>query len=81
MRPKATIVCECGCIFEVDYQNSTPDNSPICPQCQRQMDKESWKSLRDIMARYNDFSQHMVKWSLERQEPRMEVPAITVQTF
>ena len=81
MNVKATIACECGCIFEADFQNSALGNAPICPQCQKQMDEKSWESLRNIMAQYVDFNQHMVKWNLERQEPRMEVAAITAKTL
>ena len=81
MQVKATITCECGCIFEAEFQNSKLENAPVCPQCKKQMDSKSWESLRDLMARYADFNHHIVKWSLERQEPRMEVPAITVRTL
>lgn len=43
--------------------------------------KQSWASLRDIMSRTSDFNQHIIKWNLERGEPRMLVPAITARTL
>lgn len=81
MCPKATISCSCGCMFYADYQGSSKSNSPKCPQCGAVMDKASWKTLIDAMAYLSDYNQHMVKWNLERGEPRMLVPSITVSTL
>lgn len=78
---QATISCECGCIFEAEFQKSSAENPPVCPQCKKQMDKQLWASLRDIMSRTSDFNQHIIKWNLERGEPRMLVPAITARTL
>ena len=78
---QATISCECGCIFEAEFQKSSAENPPVCPQCKKQMDKQSWASLREIMSRTSDFNQHIIKWNLERGEPRMLVPAITARTL
>ena len=78
---QATISCECGCIFDTESQKSSVENPPVCPQCKKKMDKQSWESLRDIMSRTSDFNQHIIKWNLERGEPRMLVPAITARTL
>lgn len=78
---QATISCECGCIFDTEFQKSSAEKPPVCPQCKKQMDQQSWESLRDIMSRTSDFNQHIIKWNLERGEPRMLVPAITVRTL
>lgn len=78
---QATITCDCGCVFESEFQNSEHDKAPICPQCGKQMNQVSWESLRTIMAELGDFNQHILKWSLEHNEPRMFVPAITVRTL
>ncbi len=81
MNAKSTISCECGCLFEISFQKSSNDTPPKCPQCNRIMNDTSWNSLRNIMAELADFNQHILKWSSERNEPKMIVPAITVQTF
>lgn len=81
MYVQATISCKCGCIFEEEFQESSLDSPPKCPQCGQIMDKASWESLRDVMARFGDFNHHVIKWHLERQEPLMQVPAITVRTL
>ena len=78
---QATISCECGCIFDTEFQKSSVENPPVCPQCKKKMEKQSWESLRDIMSRTSDFNQHIIKWNLERGEPRMLVPAITARTL
>lgn len=78
---QATISCECGCIFDTEFQKSSVENPPVCPQCKKKMDKQSWESLRDIMSRTSDFNQHIIKWNLERGEPRMLVPTITARTL
>lgn len=81
MYVQATVNCECGCIFEVEYQGSSYENSPICPDCLKKMDAASWKTLRDAMGYLNDFNQHIVKWSTEHGEPRMQAPALTVRSL
>lgn len=81
MYPKATISCECGCMFESDFQKSSPERPPCCPQCNAVMDMESWKSLRETMSGLADFNYHILKWHEERKEPKMLVPAITVSTL
>lgn len=81
MYPKATIVCSCGCMFESNFQKSSLDNPPRCPQCGTVMDESSWKSLRTTMAEFADFNQHILKWNYERNEPKMIVPVITVSTL
>jgi hypothetical protein len=78
---QATISCKCGCIFESEFQKSSVENPPKCPQCGQAMNDTSWKSLRDTMAQFGDLNQHIVKWHLEREEPLMQVPAITVRTL
>ncbi len=78
---QSTISCECGCIFTSEFQVSSIDHAPTCPQCGKVMDKDSWQRLRSIMADVSDFNHHMVKWHLERKEPLMQVPAITVRTL
>ena len=118
---QATISCECGCIFDTEFQKSSVENPPVCPQCKKKMDKQSWESLRDIMSRTcslgerqsvqsllsmtvylpaycitrleggqgctmkggeeMDAEKHIIKWNLERGEPRMLVPAITARTL
>lgn len=78
---QATITCECGCIFESEFQESSYENPPTCPQCGKQMNQTSWEALRNTMGKLSDFNQHILKWSMEREEPRMFVPAITVRTL
>lgn len=78
---QSTITCGCGCIFESEFQTSKPEECPTCPQCGKTMDAESWKRLRSIMADLNDFNTDMVKWHSDRNEPLMQVPAITVRTL
>ena len=78
---QATISCECCGIFDTEFQKSSVENPPVCPQCKKKMDKQSWESLRDIMSRTSDFNQHIIKWNLERGEPRMLVPTITARTL
>lgn len=78
---QSTIACECGCIFESEFQTSTLEKRPICPQCRKAIGAESWKHLRSIMADLNDFNTHMVKWHSDRGEPLMQVPAMTVRTL
>lgn len=81
MYVQATVNCECGCIFEVEFQGSSYENPPVCPECQKKMDVESWKTLRDGMGCLNDYNYHAVKWANERGEPRMQVPAVTVRSL
>lgn len=81
MYPKATVSCSCGCLFQIDFQTSSIDAQPQCPQCKATMNETSWRSLRTAMAELADFNHHVVKWNLERQEPRMLVPVITVNTL
>lgn len=81
MLVQSTIYCECGCIFESEFQESSYDNPPVCPQCKQVMDSDSWKALHNIMGDLNDFNTHIVKWHSERNEPLMQVPAITVRTL
>lgn len=81
MNPKATISCSCGCMFQKDFQKSSLETPPQCPQCKAVMDEESWKSLRTAMAELADFNYHILKWNSERNEPKMLVPAITVTTL
>lgn len=81
MHPKATISCSCGCMFQSDFQKSSAENPPCCPQCKAVMDMESWKNLRTTMAELADFNYHIMKWHSERNEPKMLVPAITVTTL
>lgn len=81
MCPKATISCSCGCMFQVDFQKSSEEISPCCPQCHAVMDEESWNSLRTVMSELADFNHHIIKWNLEHNESRMLVPAITVSTL
>ena len=78
---QATISCECGCIFESEFQNSKLEECPTCPQFGKVMNAESWKHLRSIMADLNDFNTHMTKWHSDRGEPLMQVPAMTVRTL
>ena len=78
MYVQATINCECGSIFRVEFQDG--HNVPVCPKCGNQMNEKSWKSLQDVMGRFSDFNHDILKWNLERSEPRMQVPVITVQT-
>lgn len=78
---QATISCECGCFFESEFQTSEHEKCPICPQCGKTMDFESWKHLRSIMADFNDFNTNMLKWHSDRNEPLMQVPAMTVRTL
>lgn len=47
---QATISCQCSCIFEEEFQTSTENNAPKCPQCGNVMSYDSWKHLRSIMA-------------------------------
>lgn len=68
---QATISCECGCFFESEFQTSEHEKCPICPQCGKAMDFESWKHLRSIMADFNDFNTNMLKWHSDRNEPLM----------
>lgn len=81
MYPKATISCECGCMFESDFQKSSLEIPPCCPQCNATMNMDSWKSLRTTMADLADFNYHILKWKSERNEPKMLVPAITISTL
>ena len=78
---QSTITCECGCVFESEFQNSTADSAPVCPQCKKVMNAASWKHLRALMADINDFNTDVLKWHSERNEPLMQVPAITVRTL
>ena len=78
---QATISCKCGCIFESEFQNSSLESPPKCPQCGQIMNEASWENLRNAMAQFGDLNQHIVKWHLERGEPLMQVPVITVRTF
>ena len=78
---QSTITCGCGCIFESEFQNSTADSAPTCPQCKKVMNADSWKHLRAIMADINDFNTDAIKWHSERNEPLMQVPVITVRTL
>ena len=78
---QATISCPCGCIFESEYQESQLSSPPKCPQCGQVMNQASWESLSDAMARFGDLNYHIVKWHLERNEPLMQVPALTVRTL
>lgn len=78
---QSTISCECSCIFEAEFQGSSYELPPVCPQCKQTMDKESWKALRDTMGHLNNFNTHVVKWNSERNEPLMQVSAITVRTL
>lgn len=80
MYAQATISCECGCIFESEFQNSDLNKPPKCPMCGKVMNKTSWQSLRDVMAEVCDLNHHIFKWHLERDEPLMQVPAITVRS-
>ena len=50
-------------------------------QCKKVMNAASWKHLRAIMADINDFNTDVLKWHSERNEPLMQVPAITVRTL
>ena len=81
MYPRATIACSCGCMFSADFQKSSLEEPPVCPQCKAVMDVESWKSLRSAMAELADFNYHILKWHSERNEPQMLVPAITINTL
>lgn len=81
MHPKATISCSCGCMFFANFQGSTEETLPKCPQCNAIMDKTSWKALRETMAGLADFNYHILKWNSERNEPRMLVPSITISTL
>lgn len=81
MNPKATISCSCSCMFQAAFQNGSAVVPPQCPQCKAVMDKTSWKALWDTMASLADFNHHILKWNMERNEPRMLVPAITVNTL
>lgn len=81
MNPIATINCPCGCMFQTNFQKSSNESSPCCPQCKTEMNIESWKSLRTCMADLADFNYHILKWHSERNEPKMIVPVITVSTL
>ncbi len=81
MNPKATISCSCGCMFQTNFQGSSSEIPPKCPQCNAIMDKTSWNTLRNILAELADFNYHILKWNSERHETRMLVPAITVSTL
>lgn len=81
MNPKATVSCSCGCMFQVAFQGGSSDIPPQCPQCDSIMDNKSWEALWDTMAGLADFNYHIIKWNSERKEPRMLVPAITVNTL
>jgi hypothetical protein len=78
---QSTISCGCGCIFEAEFQGSSHDNPPVCPQCNSVMDNESWKRLRSIMSEFNDFSTDMIRWHSDRGEPLMQVPVITIRAL
>jgi len=78
---QSTISCECGCIFESEFQTSKFDHAPKCPACGKVMNSESWKQLRSIMSSINDYNTDMMKWHMDRGEPLMQVPAITVRTL
>lgn len=75
---QATINCECGCIFQIEFQEGR--EAPVCPQCGKQMSEQSWKALREVMAEFGDFNHHILKWNSEHKEPRMQVPVLTVCT-
>lgn len=77
---QANVNCECGCIFEVEFQGSSYSQSPVCPRCKNKMDSTSWKELRNTMGCLNDFNEHIIKWNSEHNEPRMMVPVLTVKT-
>lgn len=81
MNAKATINCSCGCLFDVSFSNSRDEMPPKCPCCHAEMDGTSWKSLRSSMAELIDFNYHILKWNAERNEPKMIVPTVTVQTY
>lgn len=81
MNTNATISCSCGCFFFVNFQKSSDSVPPKCPQCKTEMNAESWKSLRKTMAELADYNYHILKWNAEHGEPKMLVPAITIQTF
>jgi len=68
-------------MFQSDFQKSSLEKPPCCPQCNAVMDMESWKSLRTTMAEFADFNYHVLKWHSERKEPKMLVPAITITTL
>lgn len=53
---QATITCECGCIFESEFQESNYENPPTCPQCGKQMNQTSWEALRNTMGKLSDFN-------------------------
>ncbi len=76
---QSTIACECGCLFESEFQSTS--HAPKCPQCGKIMNSESWKCLRTIMSELNDFNTDIVRWHSDRNEPLMQVPAITVRTL
>lgn len=81
MNAKATIICSCGCFFDVNFANSNDEVPPKCPECHNEMDATSWRSLRSSMGELIDFNYHILKWNAERNEPKMMVPAITIQTY
>lgn len=78
---QSTIACECGCLFESEFQSTSHEKAPKCPQCGKIMNSESWKRLRTIMSELNDFNTDIVRWHSDRNEPLMQVPAITVRTL
>ena len=78
MYVRATVTCECSCVFSADFQTTTA--APICPKCKKQMDNKSWAALKNTMGSLADFNYHILKWSDERNEPRMLVPSLTVCT-
>lgn len=78
---QATIACECGGFFEAEFQTSEHNKCPVCPQCGKIMDSTSWKHLRSIMGELSDFNTDILKWHSERNEPLMQVPAITIRTL
>jgi len=77
---QATISCKCGCIFGSEYQTSSHDQAPKCPQCGKVMDIDSWHDLRSVMANVSDLNHEIIKRHLGTGEPFMQVPAITVRT-
>jgi hypothetical protein len=70
------IKCQCNKLFDVNFEDTKHDEPIRCPFCHLEMDLDSHHTLRNLMGSFKDFNQHIIKYHLERNEPKMIAKSI-----
>lgn len=73
---QATMSCECGCVFRVEFQDGK--HACVCPNCKSAMPVDAYSKLEKVMCEFGDWNTESIKSSHELKTPRMRAISLSI---